>query len=154
MDAAHYNHDSHVCESWYTPVCPTCPPCFLTSWTYPSSLTVDIEHPLARRSPDSLVSLMVRKPTRRSVLFLPQLLCPGRLPGLHLVQVRLVDPQDDVHVLVLAVDRQPVLLGHALGLPGSDVDLDLTVLVDFIPAFSPTLYFLWSLRMKNPLMRS
>jgi len=40
---------------------------------------------------------------------------PGRLPGLHLLQVRNVCTQDDVHVLILAVDRQPVLLGHALG---------------------------------------
>ncbi|WP_209262211.1 DDE-type integrase/transposase/recombinase, partial [Thiorhodococcus minor] len=42
----------------------------------------------------------------------------GRPPGLHLLQVRLVDTQDDVHVCVLSFDRQPVLLGHALGLVG------------------------------------
>lgn len=51
----------------------------------------------------------------------------GRAPGLHLLQVRNVQPHDGTDLLVFQIDRQPVLFR----LIGGDVDLDAAVLIQF-----------------------
>jgi hypothetical protein len=61
--------------------------------------------------------------------------CLGRFPVLELLQVRHIEPQDNVDVVIAAIQRQPVLLGHALGLLGGDIEGDAAVLV-FVQAES------------------
>jgi hypothetical protein len=71
-------------------------------------------------------------------------------PGLHLLHIRHVNPHLGTQVQIFPRDGQPVFLGDALGLLGGDVSLDAPSSLSFMPAFSPTLYFLRSLGMKKP----
>ncbi len=49
---------------------------------------------------------------------------PWCLPRFHLFRIRRVNAKHGVHANILSVDRQPVLIRHALGLLRADVDLD------------------------------